>query len=222
VAARSADAVARHESVALWQDAGSRAPQPGKTWIALSILAAVIIAGTFGLVPTELAASGGAVLMVLSGVLTRGSAVRALDMRVLFLIAGSIGLGQIVVSSGLAEVIADAIRYISGGDVLLVVIVLTLATTALTNFVTNAATASILTPIGIGIAADLGINPVTVLALIGTCVSFTLINPYSHQTNLMIMRPGGYTTRSFALFGIPVLAGSTVAACAVAYLLVAA
>jgi di/tricarboxylate transporter len=136
VAAQSADAVASHEAVALWQDAGSRVPQPGKTWVALSILAAVIIAGSFGLTPTELAASGGAVLMVLSGVLTPGSAARALDMRVLFLIAGSIGLGEIVV-----------------------------------------------------------------------------------QTNLMIMRPGGYTTRSFALFGIPVLAASLVAASVIAYLL---
>jgi di/tricarboxylate transporter len=221
VAARSADVVARHEGVALWQDAGSRVPQPGKTWIALSILGAVIIAGSLGLTPTELAASGGAVLMVLSGVLTPGSAARALDMRVLFLIAGSIGLGEIVVSSGLAETIANGIRYASGGNTLLVVIVLGVATSLLTNFVTNAATASILTPIGIGIAVDLGVNPVTILALIGTCVSFTMINPYSHQTNLMIMHPGGYTTRSFALFGIPVLAASLVAACVVTYLLVA-
>jgi di/tricarboxylate transporter len=219
VAAQSSDAVASHEGVALWQDAGSRVPQPGKTVVALGILAAVVIAGSFGLTPTELAASGGAVLMVLTGVLTPGSAARALDMRVLFLIAGSIGLGEIVVSSGLAEVIANGIRLVSGGNAVLVVMVLAVATALLTNFVTNAATASILTPIGIGIAADLGINPVTVLALIGTCVSFTLINPYSHQTNLMIMRPGGYTTRSFALFGIPVLAASLVAACVIAYLL---
>jgi len=221
VAARSADVVARHEGVALWQDAGSRVPQPGKTWVALGILAAVIIAGSFGLTPTELAASAGAVLMVISGVLTPGSAARALDMRVLFLIAGSIGLGEVVVSSGLADTIATGIRYASGGNTLLVVIVLGVATSLLTNFVTNAATASILTPIGIGIAVDLGVNPVTVLALIGTCVSFTLINPYSHQTNLMIMHPGGYTTRSFALFGIPVLAASLVAACIVTYVLVA-
>jgi di/tricarboxylate transporter len=142
-------------------------------------------------------------------------------MRVLFLIAGSIGLGEIVVSSGLAESIANAIRYASGGNALLVVIVLGVATALLTNFVTNAATASILTPIAIGIAVELGVNPTTVLALVGTCVSFTLINPYSHQTNLMIMRPGGYSTRSFALFGIPVLAASLVAACIVTYVLLA-
>jgi di/tricarboxylate transporter len=157
--------------------------------------------------------------MVLSGVLTPGSAARALDMRVLFLIAGSIGLGEIVVSSGLAEVIASGIRSVSGGNTFLVMVVLAVATALMTNFVTNAATASILTPIGIGIATDIGINPVTVLALIGTCVSFTLINPFSHQTNLMIMHPGGYTTRSFALFGAPVLAASLVAVCVVAYVL---
>jgi len=60
---------------------------------------------------------------------------------------------------------------------------------------------------------------VTVLALIGTCISFTFINPLSHQTNLMVLRPGGYTQRSFALYGIPVLLGSLVAACIVATLL---
>ena len=58
---------------------------------------------------------------------------------------------------------------------------------------TNAATASIVTPVALRIAADLGVDPVTVLALVGTCVSFTLINPYSHQSNVMVMQPGGYT-----------------------------
>jgi di/tricarboxylate transporter len=145
-----------------------------------------------------------------------------LDLRVLFILAGSIGLGAIVVVSGLADVIANWIRYSSGRNVALVVVVFALTTALLTNFVTNAATASILTPVGIGIATELGINPVTLLALIGTCVSFTFINPFSHQTNMMVMRPGGYTTRSFALFGLPVLLASLVAACLVAYLLVRA
>jgi di/tricarboxylate transporter len=219
IAADNADAVASHEAVALWQDAGSRAPQPGKTWVALTILASVIVAGSFGLAPIELAASAGAVLMLLTGVLTPGAATRALDMRVLIILAGSIGLGAIVVSSGLADVIANLIRQASGGNVALVVIVFALATTVLTNFVTNAATASILTPVGIGIANELGISPVTLLALVGTCVSFTFINPFSHQTNLMVMHPGGYTTRSFALFGVPVLLASLFTGCVVAYLL---
>ena len=93
--------------IALWQDAASRAPQPRKTWIALSILAAVVITASFGLVPVEFGSVGGALLMVLTGVLTPRSAGRALDWNILFVLAGSVGLGAIVLSSGLADLLAE-------------------------------------------------------------------------------------------------------------------
>jgi di/tricarboxylate transporter len=156
--------------------------------------------------------------MVLTGVITPRSAARALEPRVLGLLAGSIGLGAIVLQSGLANVIADAISDLSTGTLTLV-IVLALATTAMTNLVTNAATASIVTPVALRIATDKGVDPVTVLALIGTCVSFTLINAYSHPSNVMVMRPGGYTAAQFARFGAPILAACLVTVCGVAYLL---
>ena len=89
----------------------------------------------------------------------------------------------------------------------------------MTNLVTNAATASILTPVALRIATDMGIDLVTVLALIGTCVSFTLINPYSHQSNVMVMQPGGYTAAQFARFGAWILAACLVTVCAVTYLI---
>jgi hypothetical protein len=218
VAGENEDAVARNPAVALWQTATSRAPQPSKTFVALGILLCVIVAASFGLVPAEVAACGGAVLMVLTGVITPRSAARALQPRVLGLLAGSIGLGAIVLHSGLAGVIADAISDLSSGTFVLVV-VLALATTVMTNLVTNAATASIVTPVALGIATDTGVDPVTVLALIGTCVSFTFINPYSHQSNLMVMQPGGYTGAQFARFGSWILAACLVTVCGVASLL---
>jgi di/tricarboxylate transporter len=89
----------------------------------------------------------------------------------------------------------------------------------MTNLTTNAATASIVTPVALRLASDMGVDPVTVLALIGTCVSFTLINPFSHQSNVMVMQPGGYTGAQFARFGAPILAGCLVTVCGVAYLL---
>jgi di/tricarboxylate transporter len=219
VAADNADAVARNPAVALWQGAGSRAPQPAKTGIALAVLLTVIVAASFGLTSAEVAATGGAVLMVVTGVLTPGSAARALDPKVLGILAGSIGLGAIVVESGLADEIADAISSLSGGPLALVVVV-ALTTTVMTNLVTNAATASIVTPVAIAVANDMDVDPVTVLALVGTCVSFTLLNPFSHQSNLMVMQPGGYTGAVFARFGAPVLAACLICACGVTYLLV--
>ncbi|HTX12991.1 MAG TPA: SLC13 family permease [Solirubrobacteraceae bacterium] len=218
VSGESEEAVARNPAVALWQTATSRAPQPSKTFVALGVLLCVVVAGSFGLVRAEVAASAGAVLMVLTGVITPRSAARALDPKVLGLLAGSIGLGAIVVESGLARVIADAISDTSSGTLGLV-IVLAIATTVMTNLVTNAATAAIVTPVALRIAADIGVDPVTVLALVGTCVSFTLINPYSHQSNVMVMQPGGYTGAQFARFGAWILPPCLVTVCGVAYFL---
>jgi di/tricarboxylate transporter len=218
VSGASAEAVAANSSVALWQDAASRAPQPAKTGVALGVLLCVIVAASFGLVPAEVAATGGALLMVLTGVLSPRSAARALEPRVLGILAGSIGLGAIVVGSGLADVFAEAISDLSDGPLALV-IVLALVTTVMTNLVTNAATAAIVTPVAITVAAEMGLEAGLVLALVGTCVSFTLLNPFSHQSNVMVMQPGGYTGALFVRVGVPLLAACLVSVCGVAYLL---
>lgn len=220
VTAPDAEVVRQNEFVALWQDAASRAPQPGNTWKALAILAAVVLPASFGLAPIEFTSVAGALLMVLAGVLTPRSAGRALDWNVLFVLAGSVGLGVIVLSSGLADQLANGIRYLAGGNYLLVVIVFGVVTAVLTNVVSNAAAASILTPVAIAVATEAMLNPVTLLALIGTCISFTFLNPYSHQTNLMVIGPIGYSTGEFARFGIPVLVVGLVVACGVGALLV--
>jgi di/tricarboxylate transporter len=218
----SVETIARNEAFALWQSAAGRVPQPRKTWIAVGIMGAVIASATLGLLPIVLAAVAGAVLMVLTGVLTPGAAGRALDWNVLFVIAGSVGLGAIVVSSGLADLIASGVRLASGGSELLFVIAFAGITTIMTNLITNAAAASILTPVGIAIALEYGIDPTVVLALIGTCISFTFLNPFGHQTNLMVMRPGGYTTATFLRFGAPVLLAALITAAVAAYLLILA
>jgi di/tricarboxylate transporter len=212
VTSPSRQALLEHDGVALWQDAAGRVPQPRNTWIALSILAAVVVAASFGMGPVEVVAFAGALLTVLTGVLSPRSAARALDWNVLFILAGSVGLGAVVVSSGLADVLAGAIRYVSSGNLLLVVLVFVVTTSLMTNLVTNAATASILTPVALSIAGELGVEPVTLLAVIATSISLTFINPFSHQSNLMVMDPGGYTTRTFARFGLPLFIAS--AACA--------
>lgn len=207
--------------IALWQNAAGKAPQPAKTRKAMIILLAVIVAAGFGLAPVEVVAFTGALAMVAFGVLTPRAAARALDWNVLFILAGSVGLGAIVVSSGIAAKISEAMTYLASGSVLLVVVVIAIFTAVLTNITTNAAAASILTPVVIAIAAEMDLSPVMLLALVGTCISFTFINPFSHQSNLMVMKPGGYSNASFVRFGIPLYLVSIVAVIGVGYLFVA-
>ena len=219
VTASSTDALTDHEMVGLWQKVAGKAPQTGKTWIALSILAAVILAGSLGLVPIELIAVTGATLMVITRVLTPRSAVRALNWNILAIIAGSVGLGTIVVESGLGAHISGAILDLSSGSTALLILVIAVVTTLLTNVITNAAAAAILTPVTLAIAASTGLNPVLLLALLGTCISFTFLNPFSHQTNLMVMQPGGYSSGTFFSFGVALTLVSLVAVFGVAWTL---
>ncbi|ANW67922.1 hypothetical protein BCA37_20510 [Mycobacterium sp. djl-10] len=219
VTTRSSEVLADHPLVGLWQKVAGKAPQTGKTWIALAILAGVIGAAALELAPIELIAVTGAALMVVTQVLTPRSAVRALNWNILAIIAGSIGLGTIVVHSGLGADIAEAILHLSSGSTALVVLVIALGTTLLTNVVTNAAAAAILTPVALTVAAAAGLDPVTLLTLIGTCISFTFLNPFSHQSNLMVMKPGGYTTATFFRFGIPLTLVSLVTVFGVGWLM---
>ena len=204
VSAPSAEVLADHPLVGLWQKVAGKAPQTGKTTAALVILLGVILASSFGLAPVELIATAGATLMVLTKVLTPQSAARALNWNILAIIAASIGLGTIVMKSGLGDIIAGWITSLSGGQAVLVALVFAVVTTVVTNVVTNAAAAAILTPVAITVAHDAGLNPAVLLALIGTCISLTFLNPIAHQTNLMVMGPGGYSTKTFLKFGIPV------------------
>lgn len=221
VTARSAAVLTDHPLVGLWQKVAGKAPQTSKTWIALAILLAVICAASLNLAPIELIAVTGATLMVVTKVLTPRSAVRALNWNILAIIAGSIGLGIIVVNSGLGGYIAEAILHLSGGTTWLVVLVIAVGTTLLTNIVTNAAAAAILTPVALSVASTVGVDPVLLLTLIGTCISFTFLNPYSHQSNLMVMKPGGYSTKDFIRFGVPLTAVSLLTVFGVGYLLLA-
>jgi di/tricarboxylate transporter len=100
---------------------------------------------------------------------------------------------------------ARSIEPVSSGSTAIVVVVLALTTTVMTNLITNTAAGSILTPVALGIAARLGLNPVTLLGLVAGCISFTFINPFSHRDNLMVMSPGAYSTRTFAKFGAPLV-----------------
>ncbi|NTY60723.1 SLC13 family permease [Mycolicibacterium sphagni] len=219
VTTSSVTVLADHPLVGLWQQVAGKAPQTAKTWIALAILVGVVTTAALNMAPIELIAVAGATLMVLTGVLTPRAAVRALNWNILAIIAGSIGLGVIVVNSGLGEHISSAILKLSTGSTVLVMLVIAVVTTVLTNVVTNAAAAAILTPVALTVAGATGLDPILLLTLIGTCISFTFLNPFSHQSNLMVMKPGGYSIGTFVRFGIPLTVISVASAFGVAWLM---
>jgi di/tricarboxylate transporter len=142
--------------------------------------------------------------MLLTGCMTVRNSTRALDPSVLFLLAGMIPLGVAMESSGLAEMLATSVVDLVGGSgPWVMVCVFYLLTSILTEFFSNNATAVLLTPICLGIAPRIGMDPEPLLVSVMFAASACFATPIGYQTNMMVMGPGGYTFMDYVRVGVP-------------------
>ncbi|MEZ5980307.1 MAG: SLC13 family permease [Planctomycetota bacterium] len=177
---------------------------PKKAPLAIAILVGVITLGALGVASFALLAVAGAALMLLTRCLTTRNAMRALDPAVLLLIAAMIPLGIAMERTGLASQIAQGVFGVVGeSSPQLLLAVVYLLTFVLTEFVSNNATAVLMTPICIGMATHLGMDPKPFLVAVTFGASASFSTPIGYQTNTMVMGPGGYTFRDFLRIGLP-------------------
>ena len=179
-------------------------PQRRKMLVASVIFTTVVGLATLNLLPIEIASLAGAVLMVLTGCLTREAAYSALDLKVLALIAGSLSLGTAMEKTGVAAQLGVAIvtNFGSYGPAILISATY-LATMILTELISNAATAALMTPLAIASASSVGCDPRPFLIAVMFACSASFMTPIGYQTNTMIYGPGQYRFADFLRVGIP-------------------
>jgi di/tricarboxylate transporter len=167
------------------------------------VLALFVTVG-FGLIDILEAALLVAIALVVLRVLTPFEARQAIDLNVIVVIAASFGIGAAMASSGLADQIASTFIGWFGalGDLGLILGIL-LATSLLTELITNNAAAVLMFPIAIATANQAGIDshPIAVALAIGASSSF--LSPIGYQTNTMVYGMGGYRFTDFARLGVP-------------------
>lgn len=146
----------------------------------------------------------GAVAMVLIGAMSMDQAYRAIDWRSLFLVAGMLPLGVTLNKTGASIVFADGILSMfenAGHLVLLAAFVL--LTVALTQVINGAAAVTVIAPIAIATAQQVGMEPRSVAMAVAVASSMAFMSPLGHSVNVMVMGAGGYTFRDYARVGIP-------------------
>jgi di/tricarboxylate transporter len=174
---------------------------------AVIVLAAMIVLLTTGLVPAAVAGLLAAIAMVLLGVVTVEQAHRSLSWTTLILVAGMIPLSTAITETGAAKLVADLIiGATAGGGPYLMLLGLFLITAVLGQLISNTATALIVIPIGLSIAADLHISPLTVLMSVNVASAAALLTPVATPANMMVMGPGGYRFDDYWKLGIVVMA----------------
>ncbi|MBU4606583.1 MAG: anion permease [Proteobacteria bacterium] len=153
-------------------------------------------------IPLSVCLMVGAVGMVLFKVITISEAYHSVDWRTVFLLGGLIPLGMAVDQTGTATWIAKGIVLGLGSlmSPLLLLVVLAVLSAAFTLVISNVGAATLLVPLGISIAHQIGIDPRVAAIVVGLGVSNSFLLP-THQVNALYMGPGEYRTRDYIQIG---------------------
>jgi di/tricarboxylate transporter len=130
-------------------------------------------------------------------------AYRAIDLSIIFVLAGSLALGFALDKTGVTTMLASVLAGLSGlTGPYVVLIVFFLAAVVISELMSNGGTVVILAPIALSTAVAMNINPMTVLVAITFGASAAFAMPIGYQTSLMVYGPGGYRARDFIRMGL--------------------
>lgn len=181
-----------------------RAFKRGHAPIAIGVLLAIVGLAALGLAPILLLAIIGVTVVLVTGCIDAEEAFSFIDGRLLALIFAMLAVGAALDSSGAVEMIAGALSpAMQSLPPFLVVLAVYALSSLLTELVSNNAVAVVMTPIAIGLAAALGVDPRPLVVAVMIAASASFATPIGYQTNTLVYGPGGYKFSDFLKFGIP-------------------
>lgn len=202
--------LARDEDLILLAPLQARAFRRSKAPVALAVLAMVVLGAALDLAPILPLAIIGAAAVLLTRCVEPDEGIGAIDGRLLLLIVCMLVLGTAMERSGaMALIVGGLSGPLAQMSPVFALALIYAATSVLTEVVTNNAVAVIMTPVAVGVAAALGLDPraFVVAVMFGASASFA--TPIGYQTNTMVYNAGGYRFSDFLRLGLPmnILAG---------------
>lgn len=158
-------------------------------------------------IPLHISGAIGALILVLVGVISEKQAYESIDMQTIFLFGGTLSLATALEETGAGATIAHGIIAALGENVspMVLLAVLFLIACILTNIMSNTATTSLLVPIGLSIATQLGADPRAVLMAIVIGGSCAYASPVGMPANTMVFSIGGYKFTDYIKSGLPLI-----------------
>lgn len=178
--------------------------KPKQTIFALAIFTLSIVAVVMGFLSVAIAFTLAAILMVTSRILPLKSVYKNIDWPVIVLLAAMIPVGSAFETSGAAETITVQLLKLGEGYPIWVLLgMLLLVTMLMSAVINNAATVVLMAPIAISIAnsTDTSADPFLMAIAIGASAAF--LTPIGHQSNTLVMSPGGYRFGDYWKLGLP-------------------
>lgn len=179
---------------------------PKQAALTAGVFVCAVLAIVLGGWSPAIAFLAAAILLALGKLVPGEDVYRSIDWSVIVLLAAMIPVGQSFESSGAATIAASMLSDTLAGAPLFVVLASICSLTLLLSiFLNNVATAIIMGPLVLHLAALLGIPADAALLAVLIGASSDFLTPIGHQNNLLVMGPGGYRFTDYARMGAPLV-----------------
>lgn len=177
--------------------------KPKRTILTLAIFIGAILLTAFSILPVAIAFVAGAVAMILFNLVSLREAYESVNWPILILLGAMIPVGEALEITGGAQWITDGIlRFGSNLSAPILIVIIMIVTMFLSDLVNNAAAVILMAPIGIHLAQSLGGSVDTFLMGIVIASSCAFLTPIGHQSNTLVMGPGGYKFGDYWRLGL--------------------
>ncbi len=174
-----------------------------KTVVSALIMLGMILLSSLNVMSLLSSAVVAAAAMLIFHCCSPTQAMKSIDWSVLMIFAGSVVIGTAIQKTGIAEALANGVMNLCGGKPLLVMILMSLTATFVTEFISNTAAGAIFFPIVYHAATTMGCDPMPFLISLMIAVSSSFATPIGSTTHLLVYGPGGYKFSDFMKIGIP-------------------
>jgi di/tricarboxylate transporter len=222
IAARPAELQGLRENIHLLgvSPAETRPYRRAKAPIAIAALAGTVILAATGIMSIAAAALIGVALILATRCIDPEEAWASIDGNVLVLIFAMLAIGAGLQEAGsVALIVGWVTPLLDQAPLFALLLAVYLLTWVLTESVTNNAVAVIMTPLVIGLAEQLAIDPRPLLVAVMFAASASFATPIGYQTNTLVYAAADYRFADFLKIGIPMSLSVGLAACTAIYFL---
>jgi di/tricarboxylate transporter len=171
---------------------------------ALLIGIGVVVAAALNITSILISSMVGSLLLIITSILKPKEAYQAIQWKVIFMMAGVLSMGKALEKTGGSELISAFISSNMGSlDPRITLSLIFLITFLSTNVLSSKATAALMSPIVISLAAALQVSERPFLVAVMFACSLTFMTPMSYPTNTMVYAPGNYKFNDFLKIGTP-------------------
>lgn len=178
--------------------------RPRRIYLALAIFSVGILAAAFNVLPIAVAIMAVAVVMLMTGLIPVKDLYTSIDWPIIILLGAMIPVGMAFDQVGGTTLVANLI--LGSGPMMtphLTVLVIMVVSMVLSNILNNAAVAVVMAPLAIEIANKMSVSADPMLMAVAIGASCAFMTPIGHQSNALVMGPGGYRFTDYWPMGLP-------------------